>query len=87
MRLIKVSTRTDVYKLAGTLHSFYTSDPDTPIVMRTIGAGALNQAVKAATIANKHLVVRGVTILLAPAFSDVEDNTTAISLNLKFQKI
>ncbi len=51
--------------------------------MQTIGAGALNQAVKAVAIARGYLAPAGVDIWCYPAFVDVEiegTERTAIKL-------
>ena len=43
---LRCSSSTDAKKLAGSIYSTYQSNPDNDIIIRVIGAGALNQAIK-----------------------------------------
>jgi stage V sporulation protein S len=54
--------------------------------VQAIGAGAVNQAVKAAAIARGYLALEGMDIICVPAFSDVEidgQERTAIRLAIE----
>ena len=51
--------------------------------MQVVGAGALNQAIKAIAIARGYLATSGVNLVCIPAFSDIEidgEERTAIKL-------
>lgn len=89
-KLIRVKSSTDCTQLAASVQATYTADPTRLIVLRTIGAGALNQATKACIIANRDLVRQGLVINLIPSFKKlVEPNgdITAIELTLKFLRV
>jgi stage V sporulation protein S len=45
---------------------------DKPVVLRAIGAGAVNQAVKAITIARGFVAARGINLYDCPGFTTVE---------------
>lgn len=54
--------------------------------LRTIGAAAINQAVKAVAIAQSYVGARGLTLLVRPGFTDVEmpeGTVTAIVLRIR----
>ena len=54
-----------------------------PVNMQCVGAGAVNQAVKAVAIARGFLIPTGVDISCAPTFSDVQiggESRTAIRM-------
>ena len=84
-RILRCKASTDANKLAGSIYSTYQEDHTTPIVIRVIGAGALNQAVKASIICNKFFAKKGAVVDLRPSFQDV-DNMTAIELRIIFNK-
>lgn len=56
---LRCSSSTDAKKLAGSIYSTYQSNPDNDIIIRVIGAGALNQAIKGAIISNKFFAKKG----------------------------
>lgn len=87
LRLLRCKTSTDANKLAGSIHSAYQEDSMSPIVLRVIGAGALNQAVKAIIISNKFFAKKGIVVDLRPSFQDASENMTAIELRVIFSKI
>ncbi|HJN17223.1 MAG TPA: stage V sporulation protein S [Armatimonadota bacterium] len=81
MNVLKVGSRSDPNKVAGALAG--TIRESGRAEMQTIGAGALNQAVKAVAIARGYLAPAGVDIWCYPAFVDVEiegTERTAIKL-------
>lgn len=54
--------------------------------VQAIGAGAVNQAVKAAAIARGYLALEGLDVVLVPSFADVEiggQERTAIRLAIE----
>lgn len=85
-RAFRCKSSTDANKLAGSIYSAYQEDPSAQIVIRVIGAGALNQAVKAAIISNKFFAKKGIVIDLRPSFQDASENMTAIELKVLFCK-
>lgn len=87
VRILRCKSSTDANKLAGSIYSAYQETPDIQMVIRVIGAGALNQAIKAAIISNKFFCKRGMMIDLRPSFQDAFDNMTAIELKIIFSKI
>jgi len=81
MSVLRVSSTSDPNKVAGALAG--TLREQGKAEMQTIGAGALNQAIKAIAIARGFLAPSGKDILCYPAFVDVEidgKERTAIKL-------
>ena len=81
MNVLKVGTRSDPNKVAGALAG--TVREQGKAEMQTIGAGALNQAVKSIAIARGFLAPSGIDLVCYPAFVDVEiegNERTAIKL-------
>lgn len=85
-RVLRCKASTDANKLAGSIYSSYQEDPNAPISLRVIGAGSLNQAVKAAIISNKFFAKKGIVVDLRPSFQDASENMTAIELKIFFHK-
>lgn len=85
-RLLRCKSSTDAHKLAGSIYSTYQENPTKPISIRVIGAGSLNQAVKASIITNKFFAKKGIVIALQPSFQDACENMTAIELKVLFIK-
>lgn len=79
---LRCKSSTDANKLAGSIYSTYQGDPSVPIIIKVIGAGALNQAVKAVIISNKFFSKKGLSTGVTPFFLDAEKNVTAIGLKL-----
>lgn len=84
IRLFKCSSGTDANKLAGSIHSAYKSSPDKPLYIRVIGAGALNQAVKALIISSQFFAKNGIGVGFKPSFKSVTEDVTAIELRVLF---
>ena len=81
LSILKVGTRSDPNKVAGALAG--TVREQGKAEMQTIGAGALNQAVKSIAIARGFLAPSGIDLVCWPAFIDVEidgNERTAIKL-------
>lgn len=70
MTVLRVSSRSDPNKVAGALAGTVREQGRAEI--QTIGAGALNQAVKAIAIARGFLAPGGTDLVCRPAFVDVE---------------
>ena len=85
-KVLRCKSSTDANKLAGSIHSTYQEDSETQVVIRVIGAGSLNQAVKAAIISNKFFAKKGIIIALQPSFQDAAENMTAIEMKVLFMK-
>ena len=83
-KLIKVASSTDSNKLAGSIYSVHQEDSETQIFLRCVGAGSLNQAIKAVIISNKFFAKKGYVVGLQPSFKDIETGMTAIELKLLF---
>ena len=85
MESIKVSSKSAPQKVPGAISNMFREGNNT-IEMQAIGAGALNQAVKAIAIARGFLAPTGINIVCVPSFSDISidgEERTAIKLTLK----
>ena len=82
--LLKCKSSTDANKLAGSIHSSHKANPDSEVVLRVIGAGALNQAVKAVIISNKFFAKKGMSLAVQPSFQDADGEMTAIEMKIIF---
>ena len=81
MSVLRVSSRSDPNAVAGALAGTVREQGRAEI--QTIGAGALNQAIKSIAIARGFLAPSGVDLICRPAFVDVEidgNERTAIKL-------
>lgn len=85
-KVLKCKTSTDANKLAGSIYLAYQENPDAKITIRVIGAGSVNQAVKATIIANKFFAKKGISIGIKPSFQDGESNMTLIEMRVLFIK-
>lgn len=81
MEVLKVSTKSNPNSVAGALAAVI---KDKNIVeIQAVGAGAINQAIKAIAIARGFVAPTGKDIVCVPAFTDIEINgeeRTAIKL-------
>ncbi|MFM7583164.1 MAG: stage V sporulation protein S [Caldilinea sp.] len=68
--LIKVSAQSRSTSVAGAIAGVMREHEYTEI--QAIGASAVNQAIKAATIARGYLEQDGIDLVLVPSFTDVE---------------
>ncbi|MFZ4848900.1 MAG: stage V sporulation protein S [Caldilinea sp.] len=68
--LIKVSAQSRSTSVAGAIAGVMREQEYTEI--QAIGASAVNQAIKAATIARGYLEQDGIDLVLVPSFTDVE---------------
>lgn len=69
MEILKVSTKSNPSKVAGAIANIYREKKCVEI--QTIGAGSLNQAIKAICIARGFLAPGGDEIVVIPSFSDI----------------
>lgn len=81
MENLKVSSKSNPSKVAGAIASIFRDKKKVEI--QTIGAGSLNQAIKAIIIARSFIITGGEDINLTPAFCDINidgEDKTAIKL-------
>ncbi len=81
MSLLRVGSKSDPNKVAGAVAG--TIREESKCEVQTIGAGALNQAIKALAIARGFLAPSGIDLICYPAFVDViidGNERTAIKL-------
>lgn len=86
-KLLKVGASTDSNSLAGSIQATYDQDNSVQIILRTIGAASLNQAVKASIISNRHFSKKGLFVSLVPCFNDLQPDLTAVELKVRLVKI
>ena len=81
MEIIKVGSKSNPNSVAGALANIL-REKDT-VEMQTIGAGALNQGIKAIAIARGFVAPSGKNLICIPAFTDIViegEERTAIKL-------
>jgi len=84
MEILKVSTKSKPSSVAGALANAFKAK--NVVLMQAIGAGALNQAIKAIAIARGYVAPLGKDLTVIPAFSDIlidGEEKTAIKLIVK----
>ena len=84
IEMIKVATNSSPSKVAGSLATIISEQK--VVEIQTIGAGALNQAIKAIAIARGFLVSSGIDIVVIPSFREVminQSEKTAIKLRIE----
>ena len=70
MEILKVSSTSNPAKVAGALANLLKSN--SKMTLQAVGAGAINQAVKAIAIARGFLAPGGIDLICIPAFVDIE---------------
>ena len=81
METLKVSSKSNPNSVAGAIANIFRDYGS--VEVQTVGAGALNQAIKAIAIARGFLAPSGKNLVCVPAFSDISidgDMRTAIKL-------
>ena len=81
METIKVSSKSNPNSVAGALANVFREKSS--VEMQAIGAGALNQAIKAIAIARGFVAPSGKYLVCIPAFTDIlidSEERTAIKL-------
>ena len=81
MTKLKVSAKSDPAKVAGAIAGIIREQGKAEV--QTIGAGSLNQAVKAIAIARGFVAPGGINLIIIPGFQDIEidgEERTAIRL-------
>ena len=87
METLKVSSKSNPNSVAGALANAVREHDNVEI--QAIGAGALNQAVKAVAIARGFVAPAGVDLVCIPAFAEVEvegEDRTGIKLIVESRK-
>jgi len=81
MEILRVSARSNPNSVAGALAGVIREQGAAEL--QTVGAGALNQAVKAIAIARGYLAPTGTDLICVPSFADIEidgEERTAIRI-------
>lgn len=81
MEVLKVSTKSNPNSVAGALAAIIKEK--NVVEIQAVGAGAINQAVKAIAIARGFVAPNGKDIVCIPAFTDIQidgESRTAIKL-------
>ncbi|MDE5546200.1 MAG: stage V sporulation protein S [Anaeroplasmataceae bacterium] len=84
MEILKVSTKSKPSSVAGALANSFKFKNQ--VQVQAIGAGAINQAIKAIAIARGYVAPTGKDLIVVPAFSDIlidGEEKTAIKLIVK----
>lgn len=88
MEFLKVSSKSSPASVAGAIAGMVKDG--VPVNLQAIGAGAVNQAIKAVAIARGFLIPTGVDISCAPTFADIiinGDSRTAIRIAVYVHRI
>lgn len=83
--VLKVSAHSNPNSVAGALAGVLRERADAEL--QAIGAGAINQSIKAIAIARAYLAPSGIDIVCIPAFTDVEiDGSVRTAIRLVVQR-
>ena len=85
--MLKVSSKSNPSKVAGAIANMFRENGSVEI--QTIGAGSLNQAIKAVAIARGFVAPAGVDLVCIPAFAEVQvegEDRTGIKLIIESRK-
>ncbi|KAA3659900.1 MAG: stage V sporulation protein S [Chloroflexi bacterium] len=84
MNVIKVASRSRTSLVAGAIAGVYRENGNAEV--QAIGAGAVNQAIKAVAIAKGYLAEEGISIVFVPSFVEIEiegQERTAVRLSVE----
>ena len=84
MEQLKVSTRSNPNSVAGAMAGVVRQAG--AVEVQVVGAGALNQAIKAVAIARGYVAASGIELVCIPSFADIEidgERRTAIRLTVE----
>ena len=88
MAKMKVSSSSKPNSVAGAIVGILNDSPEEVVEITAVGAGAVNQVVKAVAIGRGFLTSSGYDIVMQPAFADVEINgTEKTAINFSVKKI
>ena len=82
--VLKVSSRSNPNSVAGAMAGVIRSNGS--VEVQVVGAGALNQAIKALAIARGYVAPAGIDLVCIPTFADIEidgERRTAIRLSIE----
>lgn len=88
MQYLKVSSKSSPASVAGAIAGMVKDG--VPVNIQSVGAGAVNQAIKAVAIARGFLIPAGFDISCSPTFSDIEidgQSRTAIRIQILVRSI
>jgi len=87
--MLRVKSTTEVRALSGSIISCFDKEPNKPIILRAIGAGAVNQAMKSAVTSNTFFGKKGLYISIVPSLVTLkeEGNMTALEMRVEIRKI
>lgn len=86
MEILKVSAKSNPNSVAGALANVIRDQGSAEI--QVIGAGALNQAIKAIAIARGYVAPTGINLVCIPAFTDINiDGEERTAIKLIVQKL
>lgn len=83
MKFLKVSSKSSPASVAGAIAGMIKDGA--PVEIQSVGAGAVNQAIKAIAIARGFLIPTGFDIMCTPSFSDIiinDEKRTALRLSV-----
>lgn len=72
MEILKVSSKSNPSKVAGAIANIYRENG--MVEIQTVGAGSLNQAIKAIAICRGFVAPTGDNLVVIPAFNDIMIN-------------
>jgi stage V sporulation protein S len=84
METLKVSTRSSPNSVAGAIAGALRASG--AVEVQVVGAGALNQAIKAVAIARGYVAASGIDLVCIPTFADIKidgEQRTAIRLSIE----
>lgn len=84
IEVLKVSSKSNPNSVAGALAGVVRSNGS--VEVQVVGAGALNQAIKAVAIARGYMATSGLDLNCRPTFADIRidgENRTAIRLHVE----
>ena len=84
MDYLKVSSKSSPASVAGAIAGLVKDGK--PVEIQSVGAGAVNQAVKAIAIARGFLIPSGLDVTCVPTFQDIEiggESRTSIRLSVR----
>jgi stage V sporulation protein S len=88
LETLKVSTRSNPNSVAGAMAGVVRSNGG--VMVQVVGAGALNQAIKAIAIARGYVAPGGIDLVCVPTFAEVEidgERRTAIRLRIQDRRL
>jgi stage V sporulation protein S len=88
LETLKVSTRSNPNSVAGAMAGVVRSNGG--VLVQVVGAGALNQAIKAIAIARGYVAPGGIDLVCVPTFAEVEidgERRAAIRLRIHDRKL